>query len=795
MAQYLVVRDRLAKGTKDLADHLVFVTDPKKGALREIANAERIPAVDIPPAVGGRYSVLTPVGILPAALVGMDTQQLLAGAASIAGKCTGDELAKNPAGVFATLQFLADTTQGRHIHVLMPYSDPLRNVADWFVQLWAESLGKHKVKGDRGIGPTPLAALGATDQHSKVQLFMEGPPDKTVTFIAVDQGGIDLTIPKLHGDIKELGYLGGHQLGELLSIEQRATAGALARRGRLNMTMHVDQADAWHLGALFMFLEIATIYAGELYGINPLDQPGVELGKQFTYAMLGRAGRRAGPAGMEPASKTRQQVRRLADLSLRRRGGSFRLPAHHTTNMDKIEALNGLFGAGVSVRRGQVTVAKDGALASPAMDQLARAAVFGDDDEKQHARWLIWELGQAVGVRPASIHDLYLARGRGETHGFTVPAINVRGMAYDTARAIFRTAIALEAGAFILEIARSEIAYTDQRPAEYVAVMLAAALREGFRGPVFIQGDHFQINAKKFAAERRHRGERRQDAGHARRSRPASTTSTSTRRRSSTSTKPTLDEQQRLNYEVGVDILTTVRELQPQKRDDFGWRRDRRGRHGEQHRRRAARVHGRVRRRAAARRRGLVEDQRAIGDVARRGGAGGRLDRRREARPRHARAPLEGGARRVSACRRGAAWGVDAARQRVQQLSKARDGGDPPGDELPEHAVRSPAGRSPRDDLQWLAANAKDERKPNDSDEQFYYKTRKKALGPFKRQLWDLPDATKATLAKAYDEKFTFLFKQLAIGGTAPIVAKFVAAPAIHRLDPTRSDGGDGRAG
>src|SRR5262249_25747072 len=138
---------------------------------------------------------------------------------------------------------------------------------------------------------------------------------------------------------------------------------------------------------------------------------------------------------------------------------------------------------------------------STRMDQLARAAVFAGEAERDHARWLIWELGQAVGVRAASIQDLYMARGRGEVGGFTVPAINVRGMAYDTARAIFRTAIKLEAGAFILEIARSEIAYTEQRPAEYVAVMLAAALREGFRGPVFIQGDHFQVNAKKYASD------------------------------------------------------------------------------------------------------------------------------------------------------------------------------------------------------------------------------------------------------------------------------------------------------
>ena len=290
MAQYLVVRARLQSAVgNEVSRHLVFVTDPEKGALRTIARSEKIPALDIPPNVGGRYSVLTPVGVLPAALTGMDTAALLSGAAEIAKQCETSELSRNSAGTFATLQFLADTKLGRHIHVLMPYSDPLRDIADWFVQLWAESLGKHRTAGDPGIGPTPLAALGATDQHSKVQLFMEGPPDKTVSFISVDEEPVKVQIPKLHSDVKELGYLGGHRLGELLDIERRATAGALARRGRPNLTIHVDRPDARHLGVLFMFLEIATIYAGELYGINPLDQPGVELGKQFTYAMLGRA--------------------------------------------------------------------------------------------------------------------------------------------------------------------------------------------------------------------------------------------------------------------------------------------------------------------------------------------------------------------------------------------------------------------------------------------------------------------------------------------------------------------------
>ena len=291
MAQYLVIRARLNEvlGAQGAKDHLVLVTDPQNGALRAIARGDGIAALEIPSNVGGRFSVLTPVGILPAALIGIDTGELLAGAADMRTRCASKELGQNIAGTWASLQFLADTKHGRHIQVLMPYSDALRDMADWFVQLWAESLGKHRTPGDAGVGPTPLGALGATDQHSKVQLFMEGPGDKTVTFIGVDDAGADVEIPRLHADIPELAYLGGHRLGELLDIERRATAGALARRGRPNMTLTLDRVDPFHLGALFMFLELATAYAGRMYGVNAFDQPGVELGKQFTYAMLGRA--------------------------------------------------------------------------------------------------------------------------------------------------------------------------------------------------------------------------------------------------------------------------------------------------------------------------------------------------------------------------------------------------------------------------------------------------------------------------------------------------------------------------
>jgi len=289
MTQFLVVHDRIVREGLDVTKQMVFITDPTEGALRPLAERLRVQALDIPANIGGRFSVLTAVGTLPAALIGIDVTALLAGAKEMASRCTADDLTKNPAGVYAMLQWLADTRLEKSIVVFMPYSDPLRDFADWFVQLWAESLGKRRPDGT-SVGSTPLAALGATDQHAQVQLFMEGPADKTVTFVAVGQRATDVEIPSGFTDVKELGYLAGHSLGELIDIEQRATAGALARRGRPNMTIHLDRVDAPHVGQLMMFLEIATAYAGQLYGIDAFNQPGVELGKQFAYAMLGRPG-------------------------------------------------------------------------------------------------------------------------------------------------------------------------------------------------------------------------------------------------------------------------------------------------------------------------------------------------------------------------------------------------------------------------------------------------------------------------------------------------------------------------
>jgi len=300
MAQYLIVRDALEAelGVEEARARLVFVTDPEVGALRGVARAEGIATLEIPPNVGGRFSVLSPVGLLPAALIGIDIRGVMAGAAACAARCTGADLATNPAGVFAVLQWLADTSHGGRVQVLMPYADALRDIASWFVQLWAESLGKIRADGT-SVGPTPLPAVGATDQHAQVQLFMEGPRDKTVTFIKVAGREALGPIPSRHAERPELGYLGGRTLGHLLEVERQATAGALAARGRMNLTITVPALDARSVGALLYLFELATAYAGELYEVNAFDQPGVEMGKQFAYAMLGRAGSEAAKAEWE----------------------------------------------------------------------------------------------------------------------------------------------------------------------------------------------------------------------------------------------------------------------------------------------------------------------------------------------------------------------------------------------------------------------------------------------------------------------------------------------------------------
>jgi glucose-6-phosphate isomerase len=294
MAQYLVARDWMEAGVDPGAahGHFLFTTDPGVGALRQIADAEGIPSLPVPENVGGRFSVLSPVGLLPAAVCGVDIEALLAGAAAMDERCRTDDLARNPAGVLAVALHAADTEQGRPIHVFMPYADRLRSLSFWFQQLWAESLGKAQTLDGRTVcsGPTPLASVGATDQHSLLQLLMEGPQDKVVLFVAVEDPGADVPIPDRHPGIAALSYLGGHSLAALLDMERQATGEALRRAGRPSATLALPRVDAGGLGELFMLLQIATVYAAALYGVDPLDQPGVELGKQLTYGLMGREG-------------------------------------------------------------------------------------------------------------------------------------------------------------------------------------------------------------------------------------------------------------------------------------------------------------------------------------------------------------------------------------------------------------------------------------------------------------------------------------------------------------------------
>jgi glucose-6-phosphate isomerase len=298
MAQYLVVRAWLEEALGSAAfRHLVFTTDPERGALRELASREGIATLSVPPSVGGRFSVLSPVGLLPAALVGIDIQGLLAGARRAVERAEADDLRKNPAALYAALHWVADTGLGARIHVLMPYTDRLRDFAEWYRQLWAESLGKRVDRNGRPVfaGPTPVGAVGATDQHSQVQLFMEGPYDKVISFVVVDDLGVDLPIPPRDNLPPDLAYLPGHTLAELLRAEYEATSAALARMGRMNCTLRLPALTAQTVGELIMFFQLATGYAGAWYGVDPFDQPGVELGKKLTFAAMGRPGYSAEP--------------------------------------------------------------------------------------------------------------------------------------------------------------------------------------------------------------------------------------------------------------------------------------------------------------------------------------------------------------------------------------------------------------------------------------------------------------------------------------------------------------------
>ena len=293
MSQFMSIKSMLEEqlGKEEAAKHIVCTTDAEKGNLRPICDQEGYKSFVIPAGVGGRFSELTPVGLLPAAMTGIDIKELLAGAAFMDEQCKEEDTYRNIGHMYGILSYLA-MKQGKNIQVMMPYADSLKYMADWFAQLWAESLGKKYNNDGQEVfaGQTPVKALGVTDQHSQVQLYAEGPFDKMIVFLGVDQYREEIVIPKIYGEIPSLGFLGGASHSQLIQTEQMATEYALLKAGKMNMTLTVPQVNAFTMGELLYLFEVATAFAGELLQINAFDQPGVEGGKNATYAMFGRPG-------------------------------------------------------------------------------------------------------------------------------------------------------------------------------------------------------------------------------------------------------------------------------------------------------------------------------------------------------------------------------------------------------------------------------------------------------------------------------------------------------------------------
>ncbi len=292
MAQYLIISDLLKKAGVNIRDNVIFTTDASRGNLVKISKElGGVKSYVLGDGVGGRFSELSPVGLLPAAVLGIDIKALLKGAAYMDKLCKPSDMYRNPALMCATLQYIA-MQSGKNIGVLMPYSDNLRYVSDWYAQLWAESLGKNVHLDGRpcNIGQTPVKALGVTDQHSQVQLYTEGPYDKVVTFLSIENYKEKTPIPHGCENIPDVAFLGGHTMEELIQAENKATAYALTKAGRLNYTIRLPELNAFTLGELLFLFELQTAYAGAMFDIDTFNQPGVEAGKKATFALLGKPG-------------------------------------------------------------------------------------------------------------------------------------------------------------------------------------------------------------------------------------------------------------------------------------------------------------------------------------------------------------------------------------------------------------------------------------------------------------------------------------------------------------------------
>ena len=291
-AQFLLFRE-IMKDTvgERWARHIIATTDERSGTMRSIVDHEGYESLPVPDGVGGRFSVMSPVGLFSAAMCGIDIAALLDGAADMDKRCSDPDYRKNPAAMLAFLLISLTQKKGKWGHVLMPYCNGLYGLADWYRQLWAESLGKrHDREGNEVFtGPTPIKALGATDQHSQIQLYREGPNDKVVGFLEVGDFGGDFEVPgTLPNEAVE--YLFGARFRELLNAEKKATEFALVESRRPNFTIRFPNVSAHTVGQFFQLWQVATAYAGLMLNINAYDQPAVETGKKATFGLMGRSG-------------------------------------------------------------------------------------------------------------------------------------------------------------------------------------------------------------------------------------------------------------------------------------------------------------------------------------------------------------------------------------------------------------------------------------------------------------------------------------------------------------------------
>ena len=292
MSQYLIIsrvlQDKLGA---DWTKHVVATTDCEKGNLIKLAKKEGFKTFYIPASVGGRFSELSPVGLLPAAVLGIDVKTLLEGAKDMQERSKSADLRQNAPLLCAALQYVS-MGKGKNISVMMPYADSLKYIADWYCQLWGESLGKAVDLDGKTVyaGQTPVKALGVTDQHSQIQLYTEGPFDKVVTFIAVDRFRQEYRIPEGLPDFPDVNFLCGNDMGTLLNNERKATEYALTKAKRLNHTIYVPEVNEYTLGQLLMLFMLETAYCGAMLNINTFNQPGVEEGKKATFALFDRKG-------------------------------------------------------------------------------------------------------------------------------------------------------------------------------------------------------------------------------------------------------------------------------------------------------------------------------------------------------------------------------------------------------------------------------------------------------------------------------------------------------------------------